>query len=624
MLSKRTSLNFKIADSFLLLNDRRTTTKQSSDFASSSFLNEQSTGRAKHHKSPSMFLTGAKTNILPESLSSSPRHEPRFFRSSSVVDLKQGKAYDLPSEKRSLLPADYQLPKLGNDNPASELASSVRKNSEFTARQSFQLSLEEGSALGSNSANFRGQPKTDNKMSSHLPQTKAHKHRSHFSKYLDFLDAGTDRQELQKLRERLQKRDDFSMGASTAVNGQSLLSKYNASNGRSMSIRRPPQIVVSRSEAPSIDATPEQSPSCITGDQTYSRTAIIRKLSDNHSNLTPLYPSSFSKIDGLEHPKQIDRLVTQRPLPLKNYRGNDLSSKLSRGQKANKRHSQLNIQDNRTDTSSNHERSFIDTRAGIQYDISEADSPTLHKGPGSAHFRRLGFSTRNLPDNYYEITKPIDENLVKELAYNLSLLVSMNKNEKTTSDVIKKLAKDDRFLLGIVYAKYHRIFDYKERRLKKKLQHIRVIQEAMPPIDWKAEYPTVDTITYRKLKFFAEELDQYNIDKKKESVKGLEDFLIKSHLNIIDNRQNLLKKVKVNGSKFANIREGLQELHGTVDFSHLLYKDSLALVERMEDVFGQDKRLLARNRATALSLRHLVKNYSQCSEDITLAKRIIG
>ena len=160
------------------------------------------------------------------------------------------------------------------------------------------------------------------------------------------------------------------------------------------------------------------------------------------------------------------------------------------------------------------------------------ESPISHKSSPLRFSDTLNIM-KNPPQDYFVRSQALDQALVDELVFNLSFFATMNKNEKTIIDLIEKLVENQEQLHAIVHFKYHKkkdmsIAEAYGPHFVKRISSIRVVNDKLPPIKWKYPHPTIDTATLQKLQVFSKRLEEYNIQKKREDLKSLEEYLIKN------------------------------------------------------------------------------------------------
>ena len=240
---------------------------------------------------------------------------------------------------------------------------------------------------------------------------------------------------------------------------------------------------------------------------------------------------------------------------------------------------------------------------------------SLNGKPDFSLLKRCGtnLSLKKMPEGIYEISKPIDEKLAKELAYNLHTLATTNLNEMTVETIIREMANKDSYVLALLESKSHKIHDYDYDKLVRKFCAVRVLNEGIFLLDWKISPPLIDIPTLKKVKLFLDSLDEYNTTKKIENLKALEDTLIKSSASTITNRKELLRKIGNKSEKAVRIHQEIQNLHGTVNLQHLQVKDISKTIERHEFQNGEIREVLPRNRIIGSRIQDLVQNYVKFS-----------
>ena len=192
----------------------------------------------------------------------------------------------------------------------------------------------------------------------------------------------------------------------------------------------------------------------------------------------------------------------------------------------------------------------------------------------------------------------------------------MNLNPKKVLEILQTIAKGDKFIVAIIR--------YKSRsqnspdgsnelyspRFKKRLHSIRICNELVPPIDWKKPYPLISKNVHYRLVQFAMDLDEYNIKKRTEEIKRLEQIMIKDYDKSLKNQDRL--RTRLQAAKFYASSDDVKPLLAPKDYSnfqHWMFRNPISWIEKYESKNGTMEELKTRNRSEGENLQKLLTSF---------------
>ena len=173
------------------------------------------------------------------------------------------------------------------------------------------------------------------------------------------------------------------------------------------------------------------------------------------------------------------------------------------------------------------------------------------------------------------------DSLFTELAVNLQDLFQLLGNEQKMATVLNKLSQESLKVMTLILPKFHKVNDYEASKLEQKFATIEVITETLSiPMKLQKKKDGITLIepaVLEELKDLNKTIEEYNVVKKREQLKLVEDRLVQSQANLQAFRHRKLLSISKSGKGMysSNHQEKTVNISPTFSYDN----DPMALVE---------------------------------------------
>jgi len=257
----------------------------------------------------------------------------------------------------------------------------------------------------------------------------------------------------------------------------------------------------------------------------------------------------------------------------------------------------------------------------INFKPREGDSPdgSLHDSPPGLTPKK---STSKLTHSHSRRTLITQElhwhnqhsDLFIDIANNLKALYTLIANEKKIHQTIEKFANNNAAVINLLSSKVHKIVDYDSDKLQKKFSMIEVSSENLS-IPEKLEkqrlgISIVEPNLIRDLGYFNAKLEDFILQKKQESLKLIEDRLIRSENKLWDIQQKKLTELKQKGRiKEYNYAEKILAQKPRIDPFYFFQFDPVSTIDSYQQNNGELKFVKKKNLEHARTIAQVFDSW---------------